>query len=230
MPDNLATLRAQYARLKGIEQATFGSSAVRTAIVRDFNSIVRKISSVTSEDFADFLVNDPIVHDESKFIPMAIFDSKLKQTINVLNYSYNLSNRIIEIGSLYNAIHDEELKNRCSDLLSAVSAFDRVINQATLVLEDRIRRKLSYTGGLTGAQLINSFIKADLSTTTLKLSDDEGEHRGFCDIMRGIMSALRNPTHHTITEKFTREDALKICGFIDNLLRIVDGGTVIRSV
>src|SRR3989344_4424930 len=40
-----------------------------------------------------------------------------------------------------NYIHDKELRDRCLDLLKADSKYDRVINQATQVLEDRVRTK-----------------------------------------------------------------------------------------
>jgi len=44
--------------------------------------------------------------------------------------------------------------------------------------------------------------------------------------MRGIVLSFRNPTHHFITDKFSREDALKLVAFIDNLLQIIDSSKV----
>lgn len=41
-------------------------------------------------------------------------------------------------------IKDQILNRRCSDLLNAPGSFDRVINQATQVLEDRLRTKLPF--------------------------------------------------------------------------------------
>jgi len=37
-------------------------------------------------------------------------------------------------------IEDQQLRSRCQDILMASANFDRPINQATLVLEDRIRK------------------------------------------------------------------------------------------
>jgi hypothetical protein len=40
------------------------------------------------------------------------------------------------------------------------------------------------------------------------------------------MGAFRNPTHHRLVENMTREEALKVCAFIDNLLRVIDQAEV----
>lgn len=131
-----------------------------------------------------------------------------------------------EIGGLFSSLHDATLRERCADLLSASGNFDRVINQATQVLEDRIRQKASAASSLTGTPLVNAVLKTALNETILKISDDPGEHEGVCHICRGVMLAFRNPTHHTIADKFSREDALKVCAFIDNLLKLVDDAVV----
>lgn len=119
-------------------------------------------------------------------------------------------------------IQDQELKNRCQDLLLAPSSFDRPINQATLVLEDRIRKKAQPSRQLVGVDLVNYAFKGDLSITVLKVSDNPGEQDGFANILRGMALSFRNLTHHHITSTFTREEALRVCGFIDVLLKIID--------
>ncbi len=43
------------------------------------------------------------------------------------------------------------------------------------------------------------------------------------------MGAFRNPTHHRTTDRFSREDALKVCAFIDNLLRAIDEAEVVSQ-
>lgn len=119
-------------------------------------------------------------------------------------------------------IHDPELKDRCEDLILASSKFDRPINQATLVLEDRIRNKAQPVRRLVGVDLVNYTFKGDLSKTILKVSDNPDEQDGFTNILRGVMLAFRNLTHHHITNKFSREEALRVCGFIDVLLGVID--------
>jgi uncharacterized protein (TIGR02391 family) len=141
-----------------------------------------------------------------------------------------LSEHVIEIGSIYNSIIDEELKGRCSDILSAPGNFDRVINQATQVLEDRIRKRAKTDRKLVGVSLVNKALNTDISKTIIIISDNPEEHEGICHICRGLMVGFRNPTHHQLSDNFTREDALKFCAFIDNVLQIIDKAKINTSL
>ncbi|MEP0829438.1 MAG: hypothetical protein HRF51_13040 [bacterium] len=125
-------------------------------------------------------------------------------------------------------IEDTELKDRSKDILLARSKFDRPINQATLILEDRIRKKSQPSRALVGENLVNYAVNSDLSRTVLKVSDNSDEQKGYADIIRGVMLAFRNMTHHHVIDSFTREDSLRICGFIDVLLRVVNSAVKIR--
>ena len=143
------------------------------------------------------------------------------QAIAVLEYGYGLKDQIVEIGSLYNSIKDYQLRERCADLLVSDANFDRVINQATLVLEDRLRKKVGGSD-LTGTQLSNKYIKSDVKLSPIVFAGDSEEQKGYADLIRGIFLALRNGTHHQISDDFTREDAFAACAFIDRLLRKLD--------
>ncbi|MGA2173329.1 MAG: TIGR02391 family protein [Sedimentisphaerales bacterium] len=125
-------------------------------------------------------------------------------------------------------LQDDELRGRCTDLLLGRSNFDRAINQATLVLEDRIRTKGQPIDRLVGETLVNAIFKEDISQTVLKISTNPDEQRGITSILRGMMSSFRNLTHHHITHQFTREDAIRVCGFIDVLLRVIDNAVKVR--
>ena len=122
-------------------------------------------------------------------------------------------------------LRDKQLRDRCVDLLIADDNFDRAVSEATRVLEDRIRKKSTLEGTLSGAQLVNAAIKSEKNKSVLILSDDEGEQRGFADIMRGIMAAHRNRAHHFIYD-MSRTDAASICAYIDVLLEIIDKSKV----
>ena len=126
-------------------------------------------------------------------------------------------------------IEDQELRSRCQDILMASANFDRPINQATLVLEDRIRNKAKPTKKPVGEQLVNFAFNEDLSKTVLRVaSNDSDDQRGFTQILRGLVPAFRNKTHHHVINTFSREEAMRVCGFIDVLLRVVDNSVKIR--
>jgi len=126
-------------------------------------------------------------------------------------------------------IEDQELRSRCQDILMASANFDRPINQATLVLEDRIRKKAQPTQKLVGENLVGYAFNEDISKTVLRIaSNDADDQRGFTQILRGIVAAFRNKTHHHIVNNFSREDAMRVCGFIDVLLRVVDNSVKVK--
>jgi len=125
-------------------------------------------------------------------------------------------------------IHDKELRDRCLDLLKLESKFDRVVNQATQVFEDRVRAKAELAEQTQGVDLINKALNADLTKTVLKISDNPDEHEGFCHVSRGMMLTFRNPSHHHLTDAVSREEALKLCGFVDVLLSILEKAEKIK--
>jgi len=222
---DMPELKRLYGRLKGLRELLGAERVVRKDTGDDYNLVVNKIAKVIEEDCSDFLLPSDFYYKASGgefYAQSSRIQSKLFQFMSYLDNGFNLSRNVIEIGSIYNSITDEELKSRCSDILSAPGNFDRVVNQATLVLEDRIRKK-SKLDGLIGVELVNKAINSELSKSVLKLSDDPQEHEGFAHICRGIVLSFRNPTHHKIVESYSREDALKVCAFIDLLLRIIDG-------
>lgn len=126
-------------------------------------------------------------------------------------------------------ITDSELRARCVDILMARGKFDRPINQATLVLEDRIRKKAQPSQKLVGENLVGFAFNEDLSKTVLQVASNNSEdQRGFTQMLRGIVPAFRNSTHHHIIDSFSREEAMRVCGFIDVLLRVVDTAVKVK--
>jgi uncharacterized protein (TIGR02391 family) len=119
-------------------------------------------------------------------------------------------------------LKDTELSNRVRDLIRAARNYDRPISEATKVLESRIRKKAKPPGKMSGDALVAYAFNEEIAKTRLKMSNEPDEQRGYTQIMRGIVAAFRNPTHHDIVDTFSQEDALKICAFIDLMLPIVD--------
>jgi hypothetical protein len=225
MSVDIAKLRRQYGRLKGIKDLVATHSNVPGHVAYDYNSIVKEISENIKEDCQSFLLSGKILtttlSSGTETVHRTYIEAKLFQFVSYLDYGFSLANNVIEIGSLYNSINDEELKSRCSDILSSPSNFDRVVNQASLVLEDRIRKK-SKLNDLIGVNLVNKALNSDLTKSILKTSENPEEHEGISHICRGIVLSFRNPTHHKIIESYSREDALKFCAFVDSLLKIID--------
>jgi uncharacterized protein (TIGR02391 family) len=126
-------------------------------------------------------------------------------------------------------IEDQELLSRCQDILIAPANFDRPINQATLVLEDRIREKAQPTKKLVGENLVGYAFNEEILKTVLRVaSNDPDDQRGFTQMLRGTFAAFRNKTHHHIIKNISREEAMRVCGFIDVLLRVVDNSVKVK--
>lgn len=223
--DRVQELRKLYGRLKAMLRQTPLSGLVSSIFLSDYNHIVRGIASHIDDDLSHFSSNDFRVYGSRTETPSYYAEEirlRISQLIGILEHGYNIDDRSLEIGSLYNAIKDNELRDRCGDLLTANGHFDRVISQASLVLEDRVRRKSGFDRSLYGTGLINAAIKANPSESPIVFSTTPSEQEGYANIVRGLMLALRNETNHNIMHGFTREDALSICGFIDRILRLID--------
>lgn len=221
-------LRRVYGRIVGLEHGLTAGTPVPQSIVEDFFELLDRTEAATDEEDLDSLRNIRLEDygDGRRHAAYNEFRPKVSQLRSLLEHGYHVADRVVEIGSLYNSIEDGELRSRCADLLSAASHFDRVINQATLVLEDRIRRKASADKSLVGVKLINEVIKAKPSESRLVISSTPEEQEGIANICRGLMLALRNETHHHLVEGFSREEAFHICGFIDRILKLVDNAQV----
>jgi len=221
--EKIPKLKILYARLKALaEYSTTREFSFPKNAADDFNEIVDELGSLLDQRFDQL----KITYFKSNYKGEGIveaeqFNLKVLQMLRTLEYGYNLNEKIMEIGSIYNSIFDKELKERCSDILTAPGNFDRVINQATTVLEDRIRSK-SKLSNLIGVDLVNRAINPEPNKSVLVIGDSKEEHEGVHYICKGIMLAFRNPTHHKITGKYSREDALKVCAFIDNILSIIE--------
>ncbi len=226
-------LEGSYARLVALRDTTV---LLNQFIARDFSddyrTILEALKNLKIDDFADFELTSGVFrgHSDPQYqVWRDVFLSKVRQLISYLEMVHHASSRIVEIGSTYNLIKDPELKSRCSDLLSASEHFDRVINQATQVLEERMRRKLPEFSGDIGLVLVGKAINGELSKTRIKFSDNPSEQDGFASIFRGLIGAFRNPSHHRFIESVTREQALQICGFIDNMLAALETAEIVSA-
>lgn len=122
-------------------------------------------------------------------------------------------------------IHDQQLYGRCKDLFRAKRHFDRVIREATTLLDDRLKTKTGIQN-LSPENLVNKAINPEPSRAVIEVSSNGAEQAGVHNICKGIMLAFRNKAHHSLSDAFTREDALKFCGFLDTVLGMIDKSTI----
>ncbi|MCD1633723.1 TIGR02391 family protein [Martelella mediterranea] len=219
-------IEGSYARLLGLRNsAPIGQPYVSRDFGEDYLLILRSLREHVDDEFTgfDFSIGCYFNKDANgSTYSRDSFLSKVNQLITYLEMVHRASSRIVEVGSVYNLISDQELKSRCSDLLSATDHFDRVINQATQVLEERIRLKVPALATEIGTGLVNKAIKSDPTLSPIKFSNSASEQEGYAAILRGLVGAFRNPSHHRFLTEVSREQALQICAFIDNMLSALD--------
>jgi Protein of unknown function (Hypoth_ymh) len=219
-----------YARLSGIRDSLpMNVDYIPLSFLTDYKQILSTLRSLDIDSFVGFdLTNDAFRnHDDDLYrgnkIPLQL---KLNQLIRYLEMVHQTSSKIVEIGSIYNSIKDSELKSRCGDLLSAADHFDRVINQATQVLEDRVRKKVPSLGEMTGMVLVSRAINPEPARAMIVFSDNPSEQEGYANLFKGMMGTFRNTSHHKFLETVTREQALQICAFIDNMLAALESAQI----
>jgi hypothetical protein len=122
-------------------------------------------------------------------------------------------------------LQDQELRERCQDLLKASGHFDRVFREATTVLDDRLK-KIASIKRMKPLDVVGKSLNPDPQKAIIEVSTDRTEQEGFYSICKGLVLSFRDTTHHELSEKFTREDALKFCGFVDSILTVLKGAEV----
>jgi len=133
-------------------------------------------------------------------------------------------------------IKDTVLRQRCFDLLGAPGNFDRVIREATIIMEDKTRNKVSHdtltklipqSGDQTGEKLINKLFAP--SNPIIIFSEDKDTRIAFHKMLIGINAFLRNPHHHRLDDRVEWSWAWSVIGFIDKLLHEIDSCTTSES-
>jgi len=217
---------------QGIKEA--GYELVQESTYKQYNYLLGKIYKLTEDEYIPMLEikNNEIgnYHGEER-CTRHLFLTKI---VPVMEYIHNIyidttEETIKKVGALYNAIEDSELQKRCGDiLLEATGKFDRVINQATQVLEDRIKKKAGLDKTtLIGLPLVSKAIHSKIENTIIIFSENADIQEQYSALFKGVIGVYRNSTHHGTEYECTREDSLKFCAYIDMLLKEIENSNVV---
>lgn len=121
--------------------------------------------------------------------------------------------------TLPSLIVDDELRQRCEDLLVADHHYDRVIREACVILENRVRTVIGAEEHLTGIPVME--LAFSPKNPKLRFSNVEAEQLGAMQLYRSIIAFFRNNTGHHLSDTYTQDDALRFVAWIDLLLAMV---------
>ena len=176
-------------------------------LVVQFNRVLRTMEKFSGTSLVGIRISEHYECSAMELLEKARLAEYFWQTY------VDMSDEVAYAGSVFDHIKDSELRERCFDVLTARSNFDRVINQATLVLEHRIRELAGSENG-HGIQLINQALRDGKLTVSVR----QGEQEAFGNLLRGLMGFYRNSSHHRILPEVGRDEALRVLLFIDSVL------------
>lgn len=221
-----------YYLLLGIKESIiYKESYIPEKVANQYNNLIDELEDILGDSLQTYKVGSSEHYGDKTYNPYAF----LFQLNPIISYIENLhinssDYQISKIGYLYNSIEDKELHDRCGDILLGETAFDRAINQATQILEDRIKKKAKLDKtNLIGLPLVSKAIHSKIEQTILKFSDEQDIQEGYSNMFKGIISIYRNQTHHSLNYKCNRESALKFCSYIDELLKEVDRSVIVNE-
>jgi len=231
MDIDMTKLRRLYGSLIGMREALALCNQLFEKMLGDsYSAAVQDLAILLGRDLSQYEL-PPNIYAEYGYVQASrarkeYLEGKLMPLISSLEYEHHLNEEVASVGSLYGSLEDEDLRKRCADILLGRDSFDRAVSQATMLLEDRIRRKAQDASGLTGTSLANNYVKARVEDSKIVISSDPEQQEGFSNVLRGMMLAFRNTTHHSPSDTWTREDAYKVCAFVDYLLKRLEAATV----
>jgi len=125
------------------------------------------------------------------------------------------------------AIVDDELRDRCLDLLTREGKTDTAISAACVVLEDRIRRSAGLTPEDIGVGLVDKALGPDHGI--LEFDVPSAELKGIHGLYRGVIAVFKNPTSHRVVPDYDATRGGQVIGLVDLLLQMLGKAKKRRS-
>jgi uncharacterized protein (TIGR02391 family) len=122
-----------------------------------------------------------------------------------------------EVRSL--SLKDDELRERCLDLLLRPGKADTAVREAAVVLEDRIRKVSELGASDIGVVLVDKALNPRAGVLTFEGPDSE--RRAMHELFRGAIGAFKNPTSHKIVPDYDVTRARQVVGLVDVLLQLL---------
>ncbi len=174
-------LKVIYEELKAIEGSLNNKGNIHRQVVQSYHSLLQDLDKITGENYVSGFMNYVVPYlseDQEYCYSREPFKTSVHRLIANLRTKYNLEeDKIVGIGNIIQIIQDEELKNRCIDLLSAKENFDRVIREATTILENRIRILADPKLNEVGVDLVDKVLNPKRGMLTL--DGEPNEQEGF---------------------------------------------------
>jgi uncharacterized protein (TIGR02391 family) len=114
---------------------------------------------------------------------------------------------------------DDELRERCADLLSRPGKADTAVREACVVLEDRLRHAAGLGKETFGVDLVDKCLSP--KDGKLVLTDIPAEQQGIHALYRGTIGFFKNPTSHRIIQDYDLTRARQVVGLVDTLLAVL---------
>jgi len=121
---------------------------------------------------------------------------------------------------LQDITNDKALINSCKDNYSSENYWDAVFN-ALRHMEVRVRNKSGLPASRFGADLMEHAFKPKVGSIKIPSCATPGEEDGFKLIVKGMLMFHRNAEGHR-EETIDKMPALKIIGYVDYLLQIIE--------
>jgi len=140
-------------------------------------------------------------------------------TINLPKKSFEPASSS-KVTSLNEYIKDNRLLMACNKDFESKNYWDSVF-KATRHLETRIREKAQLSNESTGVDLVKQAFHNQTGKLKVPFCETESEREGFFQILVGVTKYHRNSKAHR-EGKLESDLALKIIGYVDYLITVVD--------